>query len=93
MSPVHKELKEAQTRLVGRLRSEYGIVAHRVNLRGFYHSFRMWNSKMDNEEVREGVPGFNNYFRHSLFSDTISGAAISHQGVGSGGIGPAQFAP
>ena len=53
MSPVHKELREAQTRLVGRLRSEYGIVAHRVNLRGFYHSFRMWNSKMDNEEVRE----------------------------------------
>ena len=52
MSPVHKELREAQTRLVGRLRSEYGIVAHRVNLRGFYHSFRMWNSKMDNEEVR-----------------------------------------
>ena len=52
MSPVHKELREAQTRLVGRLRSEYGIMAHRVNLRGFYHSFRMWNSKMDNEEVR-----------------------------------------
>ena len=52
VSPVHKELREAQTRLVGRLRSEYGIVAHRVNLRGFYHSFRMWNSKMDNEEVR-----------------------------------------
>ena len=52
MSPVHKELREAQSRLVGRLRNEYGIVAHRVNLRGFYHSFRMWNSKMDNEEVR-----------------------------------------
>ena len=53
MSPVHKELRDAQTHLVGRLRSEYGIVAQRVNLRGFYHSFRMWNSKMDNEEVRE----------------------------------------
>ena len=54
MSPVHKELREAQADLLGRLKSEYGIDAQRVNLRGFYHSFRMWNSRMDNEKV-EGI--------------------------------------
>ena len=51
VSPVSKELREAQSDLVARLKSEHGVVAQRVNLRGFYHSFRMWNSMMDNEKV------------------------------------------
>ena len=55
MSPVDKELRDAQADLVGRLRSEYGVVAQRADLRGFYHSFRMWNSRMDNEKVRFGI--------------------------------------
>ena len=58
MSPVHKELRDAQADLVNRLRSEFGVVAERVNLRGFYHSFRMWNSRMDNEKVRKEVISF-----------------------------------
>ena len=58
MSPVHKELRDAQADLVNRLRSEFGVVAERINLRGFYHSFRMWNSRMDNEKVRKEVISF-----------------------------------
>ncbi len=49
ISPVHKDLREAQSKLVNRLQEKLGVSVKRVNIPEFLHSDLIWSHNMGSD--------------------------------------------
>jgi len=56
ITPVDSELLEAQAKVVGALKQNFGIEAKKVNIRNMFWSFDIWSNKM--LQTPEGSPSF-----------------------------------